>query len=329
MSFERVLIFQRGHEITSRLPGQRATTATQATARQMLEQVEKMRPAVVIIQLEAAPAPLVRAVELIMSEVPTPILLIGGAEHRALALDLMKRGALEVTELPTGEDTHFAPQLEKQVALLSTIKVVKHTLGSRRKTSNRLPSLRLPFPVIAIASSLGGPRALAALLSAMPPHFRAAICVCQHITTGFTGELARWLSAETGHPVHEAKHGARVVQGECFIAPSNAHLTVNAAGVMQLDHSEPVGGFKPAADVLLKSVARAFGGKGIGVVLTGMGSDGASGLLEIRKAGGHTVTQDEDTCAVYGMPAAAVKLGAAELVLPLHDIAGQLQEWLS
>ncbi len=328
MSFERVLIFQKDHAITERLGPTRATPLAYAPPRQMLELVQRYQPAVIIFQLEPLPSPVVRAVELIMAEQPTPILLVGGPEHQTLAFDLMKRGALEVTTLPPGPDPQFTARLEKQVRLLSTVKVVKHTLGSRRKTSNRLPVLKLPFPLVAVASSLGGPRALVQVLSAMPPHFRAGVCVCQHITTGFTSELARWLTAETGHPVHEATHGARVQQGEVFIAPSNAHLTVNGAGHLLLDQSPPVGGFKPAADVLLKSVARAFGQRALGVVLTGMGSDGAEGLLEMRKTGAHTIAQDEETSAVFGMPGAAVKLGAAEVVLPLGEIAGQLMEWL-
>lgn len=113
-----------------------------------------------------------------------------------------------------------------------------------------------------------------------------------------------------------------------FIAPANRHLVVLASGLLRCEDSAPVGGFRPSCDVLLRTAAEVFGSRAIGVVLTGMGRDGARGLLEVKEHGGHTVAQDEASCAVFGMPREAIALGAAELVLPLAEIGGQLSRWV-
>ncbi|MFZ5445757.1 MAG: CheB methylesterase domain-containing protein, partial [Myxococcota bacterium] len=192
-----------------------------------------------------------------------------------------------------------------------------------------LPVVRPAFFVVAVASSLGGPRALAELLRDLPDDFPAPVVLCQHITPGFSDDLARWLEAETGHRVHEATDGQRLVKSECFLAPSHLHMLVQPSGVLRLDDGAPVGGFKPSCDLLLKSVAQSFSSRAVGVVLTGMGRDGAQGLKAIREAGGHTIAQDEATSVVFGMPGAAVALGAAERVLPLDEIGDQLVRWVS
>lgn len=166
------------------------------------------------------------------------------------------------------------------------------------------------------------------MLSGLPRTFPAAICICQHITPGFADDLARWLSAETGHQVVEASEGERLEPGKVYVAPSDVHFTVSPTGTARLEQGAPVGGFLPSCDVLLKSVGASLGPRAIGVVLTGMGRDGARGLKEIRARGGHTVAQDEATSVVWGMPKEAIALNAAEVVLPLERVAAQLVEWV-
>jgi two-component system chemotaxis response regulator CheB len=118
------------------------------------------------------------------------------------------------------------------------------------------------------------------------------------------------------------------VKGEIVVAPAHVHMRVTPAGVIELDDAAPVGGFRPSCDVLLSSVAQAAGTRAVGVILTGMGADGARGLLEIRLRGGHTIAQDQKSCVVFGMPKEAIALGGAEVVLPLDEIAGQLVRWI-
>jgi two-component system chemotaxis response regulator CheB len=241
----------------------------------------------------------------------------------------MARGALDVIHVPEIIDPAFSVTFRQQLALLSRVKVVRHVRGRRRRTSARLAAVRPDYPVIAIASSLGGPRALAEVLGGLPLGLGAPVVVCQHISPGFADDLARWLTQETGHRVTCAQSGDRLVKGDVFLAPSERHLVVEPSGALTLDDSAPVGGFKPSCDVLLTSVARAFGARAIGVVLTGMGRDGADGLRELRARGGHTIAQDERTSVVFGMPKEAIALGATEKVLPLGQIAAQLARWLS
>ncbi|MGV3621598.1 MAG: chemotaxis protein CheB [Archangium sp.] len=291
-----------------------------------LELVKKHNPSMVLIDVSGSAAELLKLVERIMSDKPRPIaLLVESPVSRKMAFGLLDAGALDVIQLG---DTVDAPALRKQLLLLASVPVVRHPRGRRLRTSAGLPMVKPDFPVVAIAASLGGPRALAALLEDLPQGLRAPFVICQHITQGFTDDLANWLQAETGHRVHEASDGQRLVKGEFFIAPAGLHMLVQPSGVVRLDDGAAVGGFKPSCDLLLRSVAQNFGAKAIGVVLTGMGRDGARGLKEIRAAGGHTIAQDEASSVVFGMPGEAVAIGAAEKVLSLDDVGAQLVRWL-
>jgi two-component system chemotaxis response regulator CheB len=162
----------------------------------------------------------------------------------------------------------------------------------------------------------------------LPKNFPAPVCICQHISNGFTEGLTQWLGSETPLRVVEANDGEEMVPGSVYIARSGTHLVVRSKGRLALDPSPPVRGFRPSCDVLLTSAAEAFGTRTLGVILTGMGRDGARGLKEIRERGGRTIAQDRATCAVYGMPKEAVRIGAAEEVLPLEQIAPTLIQWV-
>ena len=295
-----------------------------------LEAVKTLDPDLLLIEVIALSAEVLRLVERVMSDSPRPIvLLVTSPQARQAAFSLLDAGALDVISVPAVLDTPIEMALRKQLVLLSSISVVRHPRGRKRRTSAGLPMVRPDYSVVAIAASLGGPKALAEVLADLPTDFPAPVVICQHITPGFSDDLARWLAQETGHVVREAADGMRLVKGEFFIAPSHLHLIVNPSGVMRLDDNPPIGGFKPSCDLLLRSVAQSFSRRAIGVVLTGMGRDGAKGLDDIRKAGGHTIAQDKATSIVFGMPGEAVAIGAAELVLPLDDIGAQLVRWLS
>src|SRR5262249_47965986 len=163
-------------------------------------------------------------------------------------------------------------------------------------------------------------KALSQILRMIPRGFPAPIVICQHISTGFTEGLAQWLAAETALDVKEAEDGEPLKRGTVFIAPSGVHLLVREDARIRLDEGPPIAGFRPSCDALLFSAAETFGRRAIGVILTGMGRDGARGLKEVRARGGRTIAQDESTCVVFGMPGEAVSLGAAEEVVPLEEI---------
>lgn len=301
----------------------------QVSAAGLVPAVRDHEPHLVLLRVDGPSSELTRAVELVMAEFPVPMLLLAtGAAGRQAAMALLSAGALDVFTLPSDFDDTALPTLEKALALLATVKVVKHPRGRKKRPSARLPVMRAELPLVTIAASLGGPKALAVVLSGLPRTFGAAVCICQHITSGFTHDLAHWLAVETGHRVEEAQDGHRLERATFYVAPSNVHLSVTPGPMARLERGAAVGGFLPSCDVLLKSAAAACGSNAIGVVLTGMGRDGAKGLKEIRNRGGHTIAQDEATSTVWGMPREAVALGAAEVVLPLDRIAAQLVEWV-
>lgn len=293
-------------------------------------------PDVVVVEFEGGEEPF-RAVSQMMSDWPTPMLVLHAQEatsevpFRALSL-----GALDVLGIPSAPGSAFWSDLAKRLKLLARVQVVRHPglperragRAARGRSDSELTTgpVRPSFPLVAIAASLGGPKALHALLRSLPPSFPAAICICQHITDGFSSSLARWLASETGRVVEEATDGRTMRPGEVLIAPAGFHLRVSAKGRAQLGRGARQMGFRPSCDILLSSAAEAFREQAFGVVLTGMGRDGAEGLLAIRKRGGFTVAQDESTSAVFGMPAAAIELGAANQVLPLGKIAAALSE---
>ncbi len=289
-----------------------------------VEAVAALKPSLVVLDLERAPELARATVEALMGQAPVPVLLLAGPGDKQAAIGAMAAGALEVVERPAHGSPDFFGRLTAQVLLLAKVKVVRHVKGRKRMPK----PVRAPFPLVAIASSLGGPKALAVVLSELPTRFAGAVAICQHITAGFADDLARWLKAETRRDVVEVSAATRLEPNRIFVAGSNAHLVATPGFALDVEASAPVGGFRPSCDVLLRSAAAAFGDQAIGVVLTGMGRDGARGLKEIRARGGHTIAQDEASCVVFGMPREAIALGAAEKVLPLGQIAAQLGRWV-
>jgi two-component system, chemotaxis family, protein-glutamate methylesterase/glutaminase len=232
-----------------------------------------------------------------------------------------------VVDRPTEPGPEFWQTVGRKLMLLAEVRVTRHVQASK-PDQERPAEGDAPFPLVAIAASLGGPKALSVLLRRMPRDFPAPICICQHISDGFTVGLAQWLGSESALRVVEASDGEEMRPGTVYIARSGGHLKVRPRGVLSLESSPPVRGFRPSCDVLLTSAAETFGPRTLGVVLTGMGRDGARGLKEIRERGGRTIAQNKDSCVVYGMPKEAVRLGAAQEVLPLEEIGPTLVQWV-
>lgn len=281
----------------------------------------ELKPDVVSMDLNMGRVDGFTAIREIMAFNPTPILVLSGLASDQAAFKALEYGALDIMGKPAGVYESldaFARELRGRLRLLAGVKVITHVQGKRQARINARAEDRAP--IVGIGASLGGPRALATLLRGVPKSFPSPICVVQHISVGFTVGLATWLSSETGMTVREARHGEILEPGAVYVAPSGAHLEVGPSERLVLDHGPAIEGFKPSVTAIFASLARNVGARAVGVILTGMGRDGASGLLELKRAGGRTIAQDEATCVVYGMPRAAVESGAVDQVLPLEEI---------
>lgn len=280
----------------------------------------ELSPDVVVVDSTVKVAEGFAAVQDIMAFRPTPILVLSDAPEGQEAFEALALGALDVMRRPDpGASPEHLAELAGRLRLLSGVQVITHVRG--RRSRKRTPDPCDGAPIVGIAASLGGPRALAVLLKGLPRDLAVPICLVQHISSGFSQGLASWLASESGLPVKEAGHGEPLAAGRVYVAPTGAHLTVGARDEILLDRGPAIDGFRPSATAMLASLARRYGRRAIGVVLTGMGRDGADGLAAIRAAGGRTLAQDEATSVVYGMPRAAVEAGGVERVLALEEIA--------
>jgi two-component system chemotaxis response regulator CheB len=296
-------------------------------AAEAIEQVTQTRPDVVILDLHLPGGQSQHAVEQIMSRRPTPILILSARlddQHSPSAVQALVAGALEALPRPRQWTPEQGAELRRVVRLISSVHVIRHPRGgllngSKKKIAPR-PELQ---PVVAIAASTGGPSALATILSGLAG-LQAPVLVVQHLHADFVAGLVEWMSRVSALPVETARSHQITRSGTVYLAPGGTHLRLGANRRLEL-HESPVTVHRPSANELFKSVADNAGAAGIGVLLTGMGDDGAQGLLEIRRQGGVTLAQDEASSAVFGMPKAAERLGAVTEMLPLGKLAAGIQ----
>ena len=304
-----------------------------ASGSEGLELTAKLKPDLVTMDLVMPGMDGMEATQRIMARHPTPILFFssfferGGSYTRS---DALAAGALDIVEKPSPmPDAHWtaaAGVLVDKVKALAQVTVVTHIMGAPSLDQRPQPRLhaRGAAGVVAIGASTGGPRVVEQLLSSLPANYSPAVLVVQHISEGFVTGLISWLRHRCALPIKVAEDGDVLQSGHVLFAPTSAHLKVQPGGRVRLHEDEPVMGCRPSVNVAFLSVARAYGPRAAGVLLTGMGTDGAAGLLAMRRAGGVTLVQDEASCAIFGMPRAAIDLGAAQHVLPPAAIARSL-----
>ncbi|MBI4083564.1 MAG: chemotaxis-specific protein-glutamate methyltransferase CheB [Candidatus Lambdaproteobacteria bacterium] len=310
-----------------------------ADGREGCELAARLRPDVITMDIEMPRVNGHEATARIMAEWPTPIVVITGSDsvpERMRTMEALAAGALAVLPKPHGPgESAFeedARRIVETVKAMADVKVVRRHLSSSTSTAPAGPRALASPPrpdtppkrIVAIVASTGGPQALKAILTALPASFPAPILVVQHMADGFVPGFAEWLDAACALAVHLAEDGMAAEPGHVYIAPNGRQMGVTAAGRIELADDPPIGGFRPAGTYLLRSVAQAHGEAALGVVLTGMGSDGAEGALSIRERGGTVIAQDEESSVVFGMPGAAVQLAAVHEVVGLRGMAAAI-----
>lgn len=301
-----------------------------------LRQVHALDPDIVTLDVVMPELDGLQALGYIMSETPRPVVILSGADEGSEdTIRALELGAVDFVRKPSGPISPDLAAVRERLHDALRAAAVVNLQGVPVLARPPRPGASAPTPAagwaatrcVVIAASTGGPRALAEVIPRLPRELDAAVLVVQHMPAGFTRSFAARLDGMSRLPVREAAVGEPVERGVVLIAPGGRHMTV-AGGVggatVALDDSPAVWGVRPAADPLFRSAVRCFGAETIGVVLTGMGRDGADGLRLIRESGGTALVQDRETSTIYGMPQMALQIAGADRVLPLGEVAGAI-----
>lgn len=298
--------------------------------------VKKLRPNAIILSEKLDASALIAAIGDVMSECPTPILIIVAnhtAEKSAVALDALRAGALSIVRLPAeGEAARRAraeQELLETIRAMSQVKLVRRWRRSQPDLPPATRETKRPkgaSQIVAMAASTGGPAALQAILNQLPEDFPAPILIVQHIAPGFIHGVVEWLNKASPIEVQVATDGQRLQAGTAYFAPDDHHLGLKNRSYLRLSNDAPINGFRPSATYLFDSVAKTFDGNALAVILTGMGEDGLEGLKTLAAANGRIIAQSESSSVVFGMPGVAVRHGLANQILAPDSIAKALVE---
>jgi two-component system chemotaxis response regulator CheB len=320
-----------------------AVVGEAADGRRAVELTRQLRPDVITLDLALPDMNGLAATEQIMAHAPTPILIVSASFNRGEMFDTyhaLAAGAVDVLDKPRGDDdASWQDRFLAAIRMVSKIKVITHLrarLDPARSNAAARAAVRqrsngdddrANAEVIALGASTGGPGALVSVIGAIIPTLPVTILVVLHIDAAFAGSFADWLSVQTSRTVRLARDGDPVSgpPGRVLFAPSGTHLVIER-GLVRLTLNPPRHHCRPSVDSLFESIAAEYQARCAAGLLTGMGRDGAAGLLAIRQAGGFTIAQDEATSIVYGMPREAAACGAADRVLPLHEIGRALEQ---
>jgi len=308
--------------------------AVAANGKEAVELVPRLKPDIITMDIDMPVMDGLEATKQIMAYHPTPILIVSSAAFRAGMEKVFKaisQGALDVIDK---SDLELAGDKKSREALIAKIKFLKG-VGVMHHPLTKLPNERFAVDlnarkkeisdkIVAIVASTGGPQALLQILKRLPEDFPCGIVIVQHVTPGFLGGLVGWLAKECKIKVSIGEDSEKIQPGVAYIAPDNVQMRVEEGGKIRLSNEPPYGGHRPSGDILLESVAKIYGKGSVAAILTGMGKDGAIGMKAIKQSYGKTIAQNEKSCAVFGMPKAAIEMSVIDKVLPLESIAEEI-----
>ncbi|HJV67361.1 MAG TPA: chemotaxis-specific protein-glutamate methyltransferase CheB [Geomonas sp.] len=312
---------------------QLSVVGTAESGEAAVQAVASLRPDVVTMDVNLPGMDGFEATRAIMSSFPVPVVIVTGKmdpKASGTLFRVMEAGALMVLPKPEppgspGYERSVA-DLVRHVKLMSEIKVVRRNFGRpplpppEPQLPQLAPAAKEQIKVVAIGASTGGPPLLRELMGQLPADFNAAVLVVQHMAEGFTEGFVHWLNQGSRLPVELAVAGSPILPGRVYVAPDGCHLEAGPGSRIHLSSAPPDQGLRPSVSALFRSVALRYGKQAVGVLLTGMGTDGVDGLKCMREQGAVTVAQDRESSVVYGMPGSAVKAGAALYVLPPQGI---------
>lgn len=319
-----------------------------------MEKLKKQWPDVIVLDVEMPKMDGITFLKHIMATHPTPVVICSSLTQKSadITMQALAAGAVDVIAKPTGGVKAFLEENSKllidAVRGAAMAKMSRVSAGSSAQTVNKSALNNRPLPnvhakldadvvlsapsgkalfatterIVAIGTSTGGTQALELILTQLP-RACAGIVIVQHMPEQFTAAFAKRLNSICQIEVKEAVDGDRIIPGRAIIAPGGRHMTIKRSGAfyyVEVIDGPPVSRHRPSVDVLFRSAAKSAGRNALGIIMTGMGDDGAKGLKEMRDAGSHTIAQDEQSCVVFGMPKEAIKLGAAAEVLPLNQM---------
>ena len=314
--------------------------------REAVEQAEALKPDVISMDINMPRMDGLEATAIVMSRNPRPILIVSsetrdGAEVTLKALQL---GAIDFVAKPSGgidlDMSSVSKEICRKLKMAAKVRVVRTATRGRVTQENAEPPVQTEpsaapaapsmrgagrVPMVVLASSTGGPATLMKLVPEFPRDFPAAVLLVQHMPGNYTGQFAKQLAEVAQVKVKEAEAGEIIVPGQLYVCPGACHMRVSTTGRILLDDGPRISGYRPCADLTMESAADYSGPNTVGVVLTGMGNDGAKGVQAVKAAGGHVIAQDESTAVIFGMPQEAIKSGVVDQVLPLEAISAAIE----
>lgn len=328
--------------------------------RDAVTQTEVLKPDVISMDINMPHMDGLQATEIIMSSNPHPILIVSSEsrEGAEVTLKALQLGAIDFVAKPSGgidlDMSSVREEICRKLKMASKVRVVRTATRSKLQqdvASSTPRSEPVPasfgqngqngrsaaaaavaargagkFPIVVMASSTGGPATLMQFAPYFPKDFPGAVILVQHMPGNFTEQFSKQLGEIARIRVKEAEAGEIIVPGHLYVCPGSHHMRVSPTGRISLDDGPRIGGYRPCADLTLESAAEYAGPMAIGVILTGMGNDGAKGVQAIRAAGGYTIAQDESTAVIFGMPQEAIKTGAVDQVLPMESIYSAIEK---